>query len=208
MYVDAKCTGWRSAIETWMAQFAAASAVASERANERSLSVTASKSGLRASFKARTSEREGHANAARYQRPRTRFTRAFSSLIACVLLLSRNMRASFLRDVTCSIARIGPNTPGTLRTKRKHRLAIWPQPVWRSMLREKLIPAENWPSQRRDDEISLHSLLCSLITFFSLSFSIRTLCSKSRDCALREFYESIVTFIFDFRLSYLFIYYY
>lgn len=103
-----------------MAQFAAATAVASGAGERRrSLSVTASKSGLRAGFKAPNErEREGHANAPRYQRPRTRFTSAFSSALSHVCPYCR-------ATTTVPPSRFRPpesarTAGGTFRTERKH----------------------------------------------------------------------------------------
>lgn len=69
--------GWRSAIETWMVQFASGThARARASSRERSLSVAASKAARK------RSPREGHANALRYLRPYYNL-RSFLRLIAC-----------------------------------------------------------------------------------------------------------------------------
>lgn len=137
-----------------MAQFAAAAAAtaaASGRtcgASERSLSVTASKSGLRTGFKARANEREGHANAPRYQRPWTRFTSALSSLIACVSLLPRNTRA-FVPPPTCSAA-----APDSARTRELSARNVNIAPAGRPVFGDRC-PGGKIDTRPRTDQVNV-----------------------------------------------------
>jgi len=138
------------------------------------------KAALDRAFKARTSEREGHANAPRYQCPRMRFTRAFLSLIACIRssILPRNMRAPFLAR---GRQNVGTKHGGTFRTKHKHRIGRF---NLTGVRREIDAPSGKIDADRETDQVNVATMKSrcthyySLITFFFLCFSIWTVYYK------------------------------